>query len=271
MAYLKRRSVLKTLAALSVLPAGIKTSYVYAADDNPRSNEQYLAQTRLINHADRRIVDLAAQVAGGAATHTEAAVKLHDWVRDMIPFGIAPAFYDMSATDVLDARIGYCNTKSTLLMALLRARGIPARLRVVDLSARVLDGLFDPGTPYVDHAITEVWLNDRWLAIDSMVIDGPLEQAARRKLQTANATAGWGIHAAGSNRWSGNSDCFIQAVHGNAAPDWIAKDHGHFADIGDFYDKVPITRNRKTLLYGALIRFGAPGINRRIDAFRRAA
>ena len=46
-------------------------------------------------------------------------------------------------------------------------RRISTRIRMMDLSAQVLQGLFDPGTAYVDHAITEVFLAGRWIKVDS--------------------------------------------------------------------------------------------------------
>ena len=39
----------------------------------------------------------------------------------------------MRASEVLRAKVGYCNTKATLFIALLRAAGVPARQHFVDL------------------------------------------------------------------------------------------------------------------------------------------
>ena len=271
MSGMTRRGALNASAAFSIAAASGKISFAQSATTNMPLFQNELAATRLIDHTDRRIIELAARLAGDATDQAAIAVKLHDWVRDEIPFGIAPAFYDMRATEVLEARIGYCNTKSTLLKALLRARGIPTRLRVVDLSASVLRGLFDPGTPYVDHAITEIFLKDRWLALDSMVVDSALERVARAKLQSERAITGWGIHINGAAQWSGTTDRFIQAVDDGSIAQWIAKDHGYFADIEDFYAKVDTARNRKTVFNSLMLRVGASALNRRIDAVRRSA
>lgn len=230
-----------------------------------------LADTPLIDATHPRIVQLSAALTQGAASRQEAAVRLHDWVRDQIAFGIAPAFYAMRASEVLDAGVGYCNTKSTLLAALLRAAGIPTRTRMVDLSAQVLRGLFDPGTDTVDHALTEVWLNGRWVGVDSQVVDTALARAAAARLAAEGRALGWGIHSAGAPRWDGVAPARIQAVEPPAATGVVLHDHGHFRDVADFYARVPQARNRLTWSRALLIRLGAPGINRSIEQVRRSA
>jgi transglutaminase-like putative cysteine protease len=79
------------------------------------------------NHPD--IVALARSLTDGATSPADQAVRLHDFVRDQVPFGWAPAFDRQRASEVLASRIGFCNTKSTLLVALLRAAAIPARIQ----------------------------------------------------------------------------------------------------------------------------------------------
>jgi transglutaminase-like putative cysteine protease len=194
---------------------------------------------------------------------------LHDAVRDRIAFGIAPAFYAMKASEVLDAGVGYCNTKSTLFCALLRARGIAARIRMFDLSAAVLTGLFNPGSERVDHAVTEVWLRGRWLGVDSYVVDPPLERAARARLAREGKLAGYGIHRSGSTVWDGQSATRIQCVESAAPAGWIGQEHGVFDDVNDFYARVPSAHNRLNVLYALFIRFGASRINQGIDEIRR--
>lgn len=139
-------------------------------------------------------------------------MRIHDWVRDAIRFGIPPSFYRMKASEIVKASEGYCNTKATVFCALLRACGIASPIRVFDLSAQVLKGLFDPGSTSVDHTITEVWLGGRWVCVDSHVVDTRLEAAARRRLEETGERAGYGIHVAGSTQCDGRSDSLIQCV-----------------------------------------------------------
>jgi len=53
---------------------------------------------------------------------------IHDFVRDEIPFGCNESD-GVPASKVLSDGYGWCNTKTTLVMALLRAAGLPTRFR----------------------------------------------------------------------------------------------------------------------------------------------
>jgi hypothetical protein len=227
-----------------------------------------LMSTDLIEANHPRIVTLAKQITRDTGGERAAAMRIHDWVRDQIAYGIPPAFYETSATESLDVKVGYCNTKVTLFNALLRARAIPTRIRVVDLSAQVLDGLLDPGTPYVDHALTEVFLDGRWIKVDSYVVDKPLVMVAARKLALTKRKAGFGIHTDGNPDWDGRNDNFIQYMDNDAIPNYVLKDHGVFVDVADFYQKIQATRNRKTVLTGLGIRLGSRSINQHIQRIR---
>ncbi len=235
---------------------------------NASASQLQSTPTRMILSDHPRIRALAAQITADAKTPREAAVAIHGWVRDQIAFGIAPAFYAMNAVEVLDAGVGYCNTKTTLFSALLRAAGIATRTRMLDLSAEVLRGLFDPGTPYVDHSITEVSLDRTWLKVDSYVVDLRLEAAARLRLQREGARIGYGIHSQGSTRWDGMSDSLIQGLADEQTPGYVLKDHGIFNDVEDFYARTAQARNRRTLLSGLMIRAGVFFVNRQIEAVR---
>ncbi|MFK7966988.1 MAG: transglutaminase family protein [Burkholderiaceae bacterium] len=216
------------------------------------------------------IRSLLEQIAHSQADDVAIATSIHDWVRDEIQFGFMPAFYQMTASEVLAARAGYCNTKATLFVSLLRAAGIPARIRVFDLSAIVLDGLIDPATPYVDHSITEVRLNKRWLGVDSYVVDRPLADAARRRLSNSTKRAGFGVHLGGTSDWDGHSNSFIQCVDDGSIDDYILRDHGVFDDIDQFYRLAPNPRNKLNHFTRLFLWLGSQSINARIEAVRRS-
>jgi transglutaminase-like putative cysteine protease len=261
-----RRTIIKNGVFLS---AALATGHVMTAtrpDDQPTPDN--LKSTALVEASHPRIVALAKEITADAGSDSLAAVRIHDWVRDQILFGIPPSFYDTTATATLDVKVGYCNSKATLFSALLRARAIATRLRVVELSAEVLQGLFDPGTPYVDHAFTEVFLGGGWIQVDSYVVDRPLAVAAKKKLSLSASKAGFGVHVDGNPNWDGRSNNFIQYMDNNAVARYVLRDHGVFADIADFYQKTQATRNRKNLLSGLGIRLGAASINSRIQRIR---
>jgi hypothetical protein len=141
-------------------------------------------------------------------------------------------------------------------------------MRMVDLSAQVLHGLLDRGTPYVDHALTEVFLNGKWIKVDSYVTDKSLAQTAAKKLSDTRAKAGYGIHIDGKSDWDGLSDNFIQYMNNDSIPNYLLKDHGLFVDVAEFYERAPNPRNRKTLVSSLFLRLGATSINRKIENVR---
>ncbi len=254
------------LAAIAL--TGHRSIAVAGQNELSLPSMEYLSATPQIETTHPRIVSLSQQITKSADSDVEAAIQLHDWVRDEIAFGIPRGFYNATATDVLNEKVGYCNTKATLFNALLRAKGIPTRIRMMDLSAQVLNGLFDPGTSYVDHAITEVFLVRRWTKLDSYVVDSPLAAAAAKRLHGGNVKAAFGIHVDGQVKWDGNQDNFIQCNDNGSIPGYVLKDHGLFADVADFYKRTPESRNKTNAGSALLLRFGASFINRRIQSIR---
>ncbi len=267
---MSRRSFIQNALISSATLAATDAMTSTLLNSNTPPTSENLVSTPLIQANHPRIVALAKEITSAAETERRAAILIHDWVRDQIRFGIPRGFYETSATETLDAKVGYCNTKVTLFSALLRASAIPTRMRMMDLSAQVLQGLFDPGTPYVDHALTEIFLEGHWIKIDSYVVDKPLAIAATRKLAFTNRKAGFGIHAEGQSDWDGQSDNFIQYMNNESIRNYVLKDHGIFLDVADFYRRVQQTRNRKTLLSGFGIQLGYAYVNKQIEQVRVA-
>jgi transglutaminase-like putative cysteine protease len=268
---ISRRSFVQHMLISSATLAGTRTiASTTNSDDRDSPTPENLMSTPLIQANHPRIVALAKEITRQAETERAAAILLHNWVRDYIQFGIPRGFYETSATETLDAKVGYCNTKVTLFSALLRARAIPTRIRVVDLSAEVLYGLFDPGTPYVDHSLAEVFLDGRWLRVDSYAVDMPLARAATKKLVSTKRKAGFGIHSDGRSDWDGRHDNFIQYMNNESIQGYVLKDHGLFADVADFYQKAQNPRNRKTIISSLGIQLSYSYVNKQIDAIRMA-
>lgn len=195
------------------------------------------------------------------------AVASHDWVRDQIPFGWTGAFWRSSADELLSLRRGYCVTKSSLWVALLRTMGIPARLRFVALDAQVLHGLVAPGA-WLDHAYVELWLEGQWLGVDSHVVDAPLFAAAQARLRQEERDMGYGVAAQGSCQFNGHASAYSQCVGGAEAGPWVARDFGHFEDASDFYRRAlePFNGGLLPSLYFSLL---GSGVQARLEALRR--
>jgi transglutaminase-like putative cysteine protease len=232
--------------------------------------EAWLGATRYVDCDAPSVCALAARITTGLDTPRAKAIALHDHVRDDVRFGFAPAFYDMTASEVLEAGIGYCNTKSTLFIALLRAAGIPARQRFVDIRADVLDGVLSPGTPYVDHSYTEVWIDGAWRRTDSYIVDRALHGKAKPRLAAEGRLLGHGVHRDGTTDWNGVDDAFSQYVHGPGMTDIATRDYGTWSDVGAFYEDKGARWNRKDLFLRIGLWLSVDGANRALDLIRRS-
>ncbi len=195
----------------------------------------FTANASMIDSNAPSIVAATNRLVTNAHSDRERAIRIHDFVRDEIKFGWATGFYDQRASEVLATRIGYCNTKSTLFVAMLRAAGIEARQRFMNIDALIVRDFLDPGTSYVDHSYTEVKIDGRWLSVDSYVVDRPLANAARARLQREGKIVGYGVHRNGTSDWDGTKDAFSQFVNDGSYPNLTTKDFGVYADVNAFY------------------------------------
>src|SRR5690606_38502372 len=84
------------------------------------------ASSRLLDYAHPDIARLVTDRGWADLPLYERIGAIYNFVRDDILFGYN-ASDDLPASRVLADRIGQCNTKSTLLMALLRAVDVPCR------------------------------------------------------------------------------------------------------------------------------------------------
>ncbi|MEM8550376.1 MAG: transglutaminase-like domain-containing protein, partial [Verrucomicrobiota bacterium] len=161
----------------------------------------WLMPTEYIDSDHPTIVARAESITKDADDQRSKAIYIHDYVRDEVRFGWSSDFYDQKASEVLEEGVGFCNTKSTLMVALLRAAGIPARQRFVDIRSEIIIDFIDPRTDYVDHSFVEVYLDGVWHQIDSYIVDEPLARAARHSLSLEGRVVGYGIHINGTSHW----------------------------------------------------------------------
>ncbi len=251
---------------LSFMVSALSSNPSYAQNDQQR----YLQSTTFINTGHPSIVKKTASLTATAATDREKAVRIHNFVRDNITFGWHGKFYKQKASEVLRAGIGFCNTKGTLFVTMLRAAGIPARQRFVNINTRIVRDFISPGTSYVDHSYTEVFLDERWIAVDSYIVDTALFEAARAKLVAENRLLGYGIHRNGTVNWDGKSDAFSQFLNDGSVADLTTSDYGVYPDIIAFYaDGKGI--NKLNAMTSVFIRLAVGGANRKIAGVRASA
>ncbi|MEW9124465.1 MAG: transglutaminase-like domain-containing protein, partial [Thermotaleaceae bacterium] len=190
----------------------------------------------------------------------------YDFVRNEIRFGYNQGD-DIPASEVLRDGYGQCNTKSTLLMALLRGLGVPCRIHGFYIDKKMQKGaltgityLFAPKK--IVHAWTEVYFNNQWISLEGVIIDDPYLKQVRNKLSRYNnGYIGYGISVEDKEKisicWKGKST-YIQSFS-------ITEDLGVFDSSDDFFNKHNNTNNRiKRLLFNILRK----RINKKLDLIR---
>jgi Transglutaminase-like enzymes, putative cysteine proteases len=146
----------------------------------------------------------------------------YDFVRDEIAFG-----YNVDdaipASAVLADGYGQCNTKAILLMALLRALGIPCRLHGFTIHKRLQKGVVPPlvyrvAPANILHSWVEIRFNGRWLDLEGFILDAGYLSALQQRFG-AGALCGYGAGTECLERpgveWRGEST-YIQRTGINA-------------------------------------------------------
>ncbi len=89
---------------------------------------------------------------------TDLVQGMRDWVEAELSYVSGSSRFTDGAVDTLLARRGVCRDYAHLLIALLRARDVPARLASV----------YAPGLSPMDfHAVVEAWVDGAWHLLDA--------------------------------------------------------------------------------------------------------
>lgn len=160
---------------------------------------------------------------------------VYNFVRNEIAFGYN-AGDELPASRVLADGIGQCNTKSTLLMALLRTVDVPCRFHGFTIDKPLQKGAIT-GLAYwlapqrIVHSWVEVSLDGRWIVLEGFILDAPYLSSLQRRFPDARRFCGYGAAtpdlAAPEVEWRGR-DTYIQR-------EGIADDFGIFDSPDAFY------------------------------------
>lgn len=233
----------------------------------PSVNNEFLLKTPMLDFDHESIQRLIAQRRWKDLSHYDAIGAIYTFVRDDIKFG-----YNiddrLSASLVLQDGYGQCNTKGTLLMALLRAVGIPTRFHGFTIFNELQRGaipnyLFQLAPKRIIHSWVEVYYEGRWLNLEGYIIDRAyLGKVQSRFSDQCEKFSGYGIATQCLKKpaidWQGE-DTYIQS-------DGIADDFGIYAQPDDFYQEYGSNLSGfKKLLFRYVMRHL---MNRNVDNIR---
>ncbi|MDO5528099.1 MAG: transglutaminase-like domain-containing protein [Paracoccus sp. (in: a-proteobacteria)] len=226
----------------------------------------HLNPTKLLDFHAAPLEDLIARRKWRDLPQAQRIGAAYDFVRNEILFGYN-ARDDLPASRVLEDGYGQCNTKNTLLMALLRALGVKCRFHGFTIHKRLQRGivpeLIYPLAPRdILHSWVEIWHQGRWITLEGFILDDGVIAALQLAFPGRESLCGYG---AGTERlqapgveWQGE-DTFIQKTGING-------DLGIYDSPDDFYHKHRQLTGLRGLLYGRIVRHW---MNRRVARIRR--
>ncbi len=230
---------------------------------------RWLRGTRQLDIMAPALRNKVASLTQKLATDREKAVALHDFVKGL-PFGCMPDYSVLTASRVLKLGQGDCFAKGLLMVGMLRAAKIPARLHFFSLPSQFLRGILDLEDASIMHAMTEVQINGCWLMTDSYVPDTWLQAGAKRKLLAEGQSRGYGIHLQGARVWDGRSDASAQCSEADAASLPLA-DWGLADDPESFFADESHSELRRNFASRLKWRLATPLVNKRVAAIRASA
>lgn len=196
---------------------------------------RHLAPSRLLDLHHPAIEQLVAQRGWRSLPAYERIGAIYDFVRNEIAFGYNRGD-ELPASQVLADGIGQCNTKGTLLMALLRAAGVPCRFHgfTIDkqLQKGAITGLAWRLAPQrIVHSWVEVLHDGRWIELEGFILDAPYLASLQRRFAGVRRFCGYGAAtpdlASPGVEWRGRAT-YIQK-------EGIAEDFGIYDDPDAFY------------------------------------
>ena len=197
---------------------------------------KYLSATKMLNYQSPAIQSLIFSRKWNNMDEYHKIDGAYNFVQNEILFGYNRTD-TLVATQVLEDGFGQCNTKSTLLMALLRAIGMPCRLHGFSVSKDFQQGattgliaLMAPKT--IIHTWVEVYYTGRWIVLEGVITDKQYIKAVKSKFP--NVVGEFKKYAIATSNfeklsveWKG-TDTYVQ----NAA---IVEDYGTFLCPDDFF------------------------------------
>lgn len=232
--------------------------------------DTHLKATPLLNYEDSSIRNLIADRGWLELPESERIGSIYDFVRNDIAFGYNTSD-DLSASSVLADGYGQCNTKTTLLMALLRGSGIACRFHGATIHKKLQKGVVE-GTLYriapenIIHSWAEIFFEDRWVGLEGVILDASYLDGLRESVASdGGAFLGYGAGTDDINdppvAWCG-TDTAIQASGVN-------QDFGVFDGPDQFYKKHGANlTGLKGLLFKSFVRHR---MNRKVASIRSCA
>jgi hypothetical protein len=216
--------------------------------------QQFLSHTPLLDFQTDLIQQVIADRGWLTLSQADRIGAAYDFVRNEILFGYN-SDDALPASKVLADGYGQCNTKGTLLMALLRGLGVPCRFHGFTIDKRLQRGvvpeLVYPLVPAnIIHSWVEIQHEGQWLELEGFILDAPILAALQDAFPERNSLCAYGA----------GTDCLQSPdVEWRGANTYIQKtginhDFGVFDDPDAFYAIHRQLSGVRGLLYRLIVR-----------------
>lgn len=228
-----------------------------------------MTRTQYVDSDHPDIRRKAAELTSTVTDATAKAARIFNFVRDDIRFGFHEEIDRLTAQEVLERRMGQCNNKTILFVALCRAAGIPARIHYSLIDRRIQWGLFPKALYWlmprkISHSWAEIELDGRWVPIDSFINDRLFFVGAREKLAHYGLDAGYSVacdNGSASIAFDPRGKEFVQMAV-------VTDDHGVWDEAADYFMSPQYVNGNVSAIKRIIYTWVLPGVNRRVIAVR---
>ncbi len=230
--------------------------------------KKYLEKTKMLSYEAESIQSLIKSHKWLELDEYHKIGAVYDFVRNDILFGYNSSDL-LTADEVLKDGYGQCNTKATLLMALLRGVGIPCRLHGSEVSKYFQRGATSRRISLVApkrivHTWVEVLYEGKWIALEGVITDELYVKAIKEKFK--KVTSRFELYAIAvpnlaelDLKWCGK-DTYVQ----NEA---VVKDYGVYDNLDAFFETHP--QKWSKIKNFAYVHYGRKVMTRNVSKMRR--
>lgn len=229
----------------------------------------YLKETQMLDFNSEELQKLITSRCWDKLDTQKKLQAVYSYVQNEVLFGYNCSDL-LKASEVLRDGYGQCNTKSTLLMALLRGIGIPCRLHGSEVGKHFQRGAtsgfishFAPES--VIHTWVEVMDGKEWLAMEGVIIDKDYLLAVKNRFKGEDEIRAYAIATNHLSElysgWRGEST-YVQS-------EAVVKDFGVFDSPDEFFAQHPQTWG--SVINYLYIHLGRKVMNRNVARVRNSS
>lgn len=165
----------------SYLAADFTLVKSYQVDNKDTVDHAFLAASLDIQSDNSEIQNQATTITASVAKDLKRAKAIHNWMTENVTYDESALLNNnigrlpIDALSVLHSKLAICLGYANLTAALHRAIGIKAKVVVGKLIGEAQDGMTTEAicnSNLGDHAWNEVWVDDRWVVIDTTLDSG---------------------------------------------------------------------------------------------------